>query len=163
MPTSRAEPLPPEVRQTLAEHGAIPAGEHLVRFAEHMARSRPSEARKWGARMVRSRFDDEVVTGCARWAAGVALYLAGDVDGAEPALVGAARMLGRINGSDLGDRASLLLVDLHGERLQLARARRLALRLHRRFSARGDRERAAAALANLAGAEDAADRVSRAR
>ena len=163
MASAATEPLPPEVRRTLAEEGAVSAGEHLVRYAESMARSRPGEALRWGARMARSRFEDEVVTGCAHWAAGVAMYLAGDVVAAEPVLVEAAKRLDGVDDRSLSDRASLLLVDLHGEKSDLGRARRLANRLHRSFSERGDRVRAAAALANLAGAEDAADRVLRAR
>lgn len=163
MPSTETEPLPPEVQRTLATEGAVSAGEHLVRYAESLARSRPGEARLWGARMARSHFDDEVVNGCARWAAGVAMYLSGDVAAAEPTLVEAARRLNGAENRSLADRASLLLVDLHGEKAELGRARRLANRLHRNFNDRGDGARAAAALANLAGAEDAADRVLRAR
>lgn len=163
MAMTGTEPLPPEVLRTLANQGAISAGEHLVRFAENMAHSHPGKARSWGARMACSRFDDAIVTGCARWAAGVAMYLAGDVDSAEPALLDAARMLNGTDNGSLADRARLLLVDLHGEKLELGRARRLAEKLHRNFSERGDSSRAAAVLANLAGAEDAADQVSRAR
>jgi hypothetical protein len=157
-----AEMLPTEVRNVLAAEGPVRAGEELVRMAEHMARSKPGDARRWGQGLVRSSFDDETITGCARWAAGVALYLAGDPAAAESALVDATRRLKSANRSALADRASLLLVDLHGERLALDRARRLAERLHRDFSERGDRERAAAALANLAGIEDTADRLARA-
>jgi len=159
----RTEALPPEVRRTLAAEGDVPAGEELVRFAERMARSRPGEARRWGARLARSRFDSEVITGCARWAAGVAMYLSGDVNGAEPCLREAALRLSGAANEGLADRARLLLVDLHGERFELARARRLAARLQRSFTARGDHERAAVARINLACAEDAADRVARAR
>jgi len=160
---SMTEPLPPEVRRTLASEGPTPAGEHLVRFAERIARAKPGEARRWGMRLARTCFDDEVMTGCARWAGGVAMYLAGDVASAEPALKEAARRLREADSDALADRASLLLVDLYGERLALGRARRLAMRLHRNFRSRGDSERAAASLANLAGVEDAADRVARAR
>jgi len=160
---SRTDSLPPEVRRTLAAEGDVPAGEELVRFAERMARSRPGEARRWGARLARSRFDSDVVTGCARWAAGVAMYLSGDVNGAEPCLREAARRLSGAANESLADRARLLLVDLHGERFELGRARRLAVRLRRSFAARGDHERAAVAQINLASAEDAADRVARAR
>ena len=163
MTTTGVEPLPPEVLRTLADEGAIRAGEHLVRYAENMARSRPGEARRWGARMAGSHYDDTIVTGCAHWAAGVAMYLAGDVAAAEPALLDAARMLNGTDNGSLADRARLLLIDLHGEKFELVRARRLAEKLHRNFSERGDSARAAAVLANLAGAEDAADRVSRAR
>jgi len=159
----QTEPLPPEVRRTLDFEGDVPAGEELVRFAERMARSRPGEARRWGARLARSRFESEVITGCARWAAGVAMYLSGDVNGAEPCLREAARRLSAAANEGLADRARLLLVDLHGERFQLDRARRLAARLRRSFAARGDHERAAVAQVNLASAEDAADRVARAR
>jgi hypothetical protein len=155
--------LPTEVQRVLAAEGPERAGEELVRIAEHMARSKPGEAHRWGRRLARSSFDDETITGCARWAAGIALYLAGDPAAARPALIEAARRLNSANRSALADRASLLLVDLHGERLALDRARRLAQRLHRKFSDRGDRERAAVTLANLAGIEDAADRLARAR
>lgn len=160
---ARSELLPPEVSRTLAVEGSVSAGEHLVRYAEQMARSHPGEARRWGASIACADIDDGIVAGCARWAAGVAMYLSGDVAAAEPLLLDAARRLNGAENGSLADRARLLLVDLHGERSELRRARRLAERLHRRFSERGDRERAAVALANLAGAEDAADRVSRAR
>ena len=163
MTTTENEPLPPEVLRTLADEGAVRAGEHLVKYAESMARSRPGAARRWGAKMARSQYEDTIVTGCARWAAGVAIYLAGDAGAAEPVLLDAARRLNGTDGGSLADRARLLLVDLHGEKFELGRARRLAEKLHGNFSERGDRARAAAALANLAGAEDAADRVSRAR
>ena len=158
-----AEMLPPEVRETLASKGPVRAGEQLVGIAELMGRSRPGEARRWGLELAGQSFDDEIVMGCARWAAGVAMYLAGDMASAEPALLEAARRLKKVDRNGLADRASLLLVDLHGERSALDRARRLASRLHRSFTERGDRERAAVALANLAGAEDAADRIARAR
>jgi hypothetical protein len=105
MASASAEPLPPEVRRTLAEKGAVCAGEHLVRYAESLARSRAGEARLWGARMARSHFDDEVVNGCARWAAGVAMYLSGDVVAAEPTLVEAARRLNGADNRSLADRA----------------------------------------------------------
>jgi len=134
-----------------------------VRFAERMARSRPGEARRWGARLARSQFDSDVFTGCARWAAGVAMYITGDVKSAEPCLREAARRLSGAANQGLADRARLLLVDLHGERSELDRARRLAARLRRSFVARGDHERAAVTQINLACAEDAADRVARAR
>ncbi len=163
MTQPRTDPLPPEVRRTLAAEGDVPAGEELVRFAERMARSRPGEARRWGARLASSRFDSDVITGCARWAAGVAMYLSGDVNGAEPCLREAARRLSGAANEGLADRARLLLVDLHGERFELGRARRLATRLQRSFAARGDHERAAVAQINLACAEDTADRVARAR
>jgi hypothetical protein len=156
------EMLPEEFQDTLASEGPVSAGEQLVRIAERVGRSQPGEARRWGSGLAKARFDDEIIAGCARWAAGVAMYLAGDVDSAEPELVEAVRRLKIADRHGLADRASLLLLDVHGERFALDRARRLASRLHRSFMERGDRERAAVVLANLAGAEDTADRVARA-
>lgn len=163
MAAAKADPFPAEIRRTLRRDGPAAAGEALVRHAERLARSRPARARRWAHDLEAAGLDDAVLAGCARWAAGVAFYLVGDVGRAEPALRGAAARLGRAGRHDLADRARLLLVDLYGERLLLDRARRLGRRLHRRFAQRGDRERAAAALINLACAEDAADRVARAR
>lgn len=155
--------MPPEVRERLAAEGPVAAGEQLVRHAEEMVRSRPGAAREWGESLAGSSFDDDVLTGCARWAAGVALYLAGDAGGAEPVLIDGIGRLRRADEAALADRASLVLVDLHAERSRIDRARRLARRLHRRFRDRGDRQRAAVALANLGSVEDAVDRVARAR
>jgi hypothetical protein len=103
------------------------------------------------------------MTACARWAGGAALYLGGEVSAAEPTLREAARRFSAAGDPSAADRVRLLLVDLHGERFELDRARRLARRLDRNFRNRGDRERAAAALLNLACAEDAADHVATAR
>jgi hypothetical protein len=157
------ELLPEEVRKTLDSKGPVSAGEQLVRIAESLGRSQPGEALRWGSGLAKAQFENDVIAGCARWAAGVAMYLAGNVNAAGPELAEAARRLKNLNRHGLADRASLLLVDVHGERFDLDRARRLASRLHRSFTKRGDRERAAVVLANLAGAEDASDRVARAR
>jgi hypothetical protein len=103
------------------------------------------------------------MTACARWAGGAALYLGGEVTAAEPTLRDAVRRFSAAGDPSAADRVRLLLVDLHGERFELDRARRLARRLDHSFRQRGDRERAAAALLNLACAEDAADHVATAR
>lgn|GEM_PF-2156188 len=163
MVARKADPLPPEVNLVLRENGPGAAGEALVRHAEMLVRSQPSQALRWADGLEAARLDNKVLAGCARWAVGVVRYLAGDPARAEPALQDAASKLDGTGRGDLADRARLLLIDLHGERLRLDRARGLGRRLHRRFLERGDRERAAAALINLACAEDAADRVARAR
>jgi hypothetical protein len=163
MTNATLDPLPPEARRALTSEGAQQAGEWLLGHAERLARSRPGEARRWATRLADAHLEDGVLTGYARWAAGVALYLGGDVAAAEPSLREAAQRLTAVGQRAVADRVRLALVDVHGERFEIDRARRLALRLNRRFSERGDSERAAAALVNLACAEDAADRVARAR
>jgi len=157
------DPLPPETRHLLETDGPMQAGEHLLRRVEHLARSQPGKARSWGRDLARVHLDDKVMTACARWAGGAALYLGGEVAAAEPTLRDAAQRFSAAGDPAAADRVRLLLVDLHGERFELGRARRLARRLDRNFRNRGDRERAAAALLNLACAEDAADHVATAR
>lgn len=157
------DPLPPETRRLLETEGPMQAGEQLLRRVEHLARSQPGKARSWGRDLARLRLDDDVMTACARWAGGAALYLGGEVAAAEPTLRDAAQRFSAAGDPSAADRVRLLLVDLHGERFELDRARRLARRLDRNFRNRGDRERAAAALLNLACAEDAADHVAAAR
>lgn len=155
--------LPPASRRHAEQGRPDEAGLQLVRHAEALARSDPGAARRWGGRLRAERLSDPILHGCARWAAGVASYLAGDAVAARSSLEEGVLLLERAGRPDLADRARLLLVDLHGERQELSRARRLANRLHRSFTRRGDRERAAAAMINLACAEDAGDHIDRAR
>jgi len=157
------ELLPPASRQHAEQGRLLEAGLELVRHAEKLARSDPGAARRWGSLLEAEALPDPVLQACARWASGVASYLSGNVVAARRTLEAGATLLDRAGHPDLGDRARLLLVDLHGERQDLPRARRLAERLHRSFTRRGDMERAAAARINLACAEDAGDRVARAR
>lgn len=157
------EVLPPASRRHAEQGRPDEAGLELVRHAEALARADPGAARRWGTRLIDNPLSDPVLRGCARWAAGVTSYLAGDTTTARDSLEEGASILERAGRPDLADRARLLLVDLHGERQELARARRLAGRLQTRFMRRGDHERAAAALINLACAEDASDNIDRAR
>jgi len=157
------ELLPPAIRSELAAGRPVEAGLALLRHAEAMARAEPGRSHRWAKGLASASFDDPLVQGCARWAAGVALYLSGDSASAEAPLIQGAEALKRAGRPDLADRARLLLIDLHGERFQIGQARRLGRRLFESFQRRGDSERQAAALINLACAEDAVDRVSRAR
>jgi len=155
--------LPTDARAALAGGNGADAGERLLEYAENLARSEPGEAHKWAMPMADLAVDDRLFTAYARWAAGVALYLSGDIKAAERPLREAARRLSAMGHETVADRVRLVMIDLHGERFEVDRARRLATRLNRRFRERGDSERAASALINLACAEDAADRVARAR
>ncbi len=157
------DPLPREVREAWESGGAPAAGELLCTWAEEMARRSPGEAVKRAARLARWRPEDALMGAYAAWAAGIMFHLAGRLDASGEALEGAARRLARAGRGVEADRVRLLLLDVLAERRQLGRARRMAAGLERRFVARGDRPRAAVALANLACAEDAADRVARAR
>lgn len=96
------------------------------------------------------------------WGRGIAAHLGGDVSGASSRLKAAMTSFDRLGLKDLRDRVGLLQVDVLGSSNDLTGARRLAGRLKRSFSGRGDDARAALTLAALAGAEDAADRVARA-
>lgn len=155
--------LPDEVVGLLASGQEEAAGESLRAYAERLARSEPGRGLEWSRRAAAASARTPLFDGYVKWATGVACHLAGETARAETALTGAARGLARCGRPDLADRASLLLIDLYGERLDVGRARRLARRLERRFDRRGDTARGAVALANLACAEDAVDRVDRAQ
>ncbi len=155
--------LPDEVLRLLGSGQEEAAGERLREHAERTARTSPRLGRRWSRRAASARFEQTLFGAYVRWAAGAVNHLLGETAAAEKQLEGAARAMARAARSDLADRVSLALVDVYGEQLRLRRARTLARRLERRFVARGDVERGAAALANLACAEDAADRVDRAR
>lgn len=151
--------VPDEVARLLASGEEEAAGESLRAYAEHLARAEPGRGLEWSLRATSAPVDRPLFGAYLKWAAGVVFHLTGDAVRAEKDLSEAARGMARCGRPDLADRASLLLIDCHGEQLRLDRARRLARRLERRFNERGDSERGAVALANLACAEDAADRV----
>ncbi len=154
--------LPAEVLNPLAEGDPVLAGHRLRAWGEKMARTTPGAARRWAQGTSLVDCDEPVFAAFLEWTAGVIFHLVGAAEDAAARLDCSARSLAQLGHKDLADRARLLLVDVHGERLQLARARRLAGALEKRFTARGDHQRAAVALANLACAEDAADRIGRA-
>ena len=155
--------LPDEVGRLLASGEEEAAGDMLREYAERLARVDPAHGLDWSLKAAAIRTNRPLFDAYVRWATGVVFHLTGKTDRAERDLSRAARGMTRCGRPDLADRASLLLIDCYGERLQLDRARRLARRLERRFVTRGDVERGAVALANLACAEDAADRVDRAQ
>ena len=162
-PRRRNGALPTGVVAALDRGDVSAAGELLRDHGERLARSTPARARAWVARLQRVVERHDALRPWVQWTAATVWYLLGDAARAEPLLAAAARSFTARRRRDLADRVGLTQVDLHGERLQLGRARRLARALERRFKAAGDRERAAVALANLAAAEDAADRVGAAR
>jgi len=151
--------VPEEVARLLATGEEEAAGESLREYAERLARAEPGRGREWSLSATAARIDRPLFGAYLKWATGAVFHLTGDAVRAERDLSEAARGMARCGRPDLADRASLLLIDCHGEQLRLDRARRLARRLERRFNERGDSERGAVALANLACAEDAADRV----
>lgn len=151
-----------EVERLLDAGRPDEAGDLLRAGGERVGRTRPGEVRLWLRQLDRLRGRSGAVDGYLDWSAGIALHLSGHVAESEERLRRAAASLRRSRRPALADRASLLLLDVLGERLQLERARRLGRRLVERFSRREDRERRAVALSNLACAEDAADRVARA-
>ncbi len=157
------DPLPADVRPILEREGVPAAGDRLCAWAEEVARRDPGVAVERAGRLLRWKAPDRLMGGYVRWAAGIMLHLAGRVDASREALGEAVSTFEREGRRVEADRVRLLLLDVLAERHELARARRLAADLHRRFLERGDRRRAAVALANLACAEDAADRVARAR
>jgi len=150
-----------ELEATVASPGEA-TGERLVALAEAAARSAPAALSALAERLD-GLAPDPALGPFAEWAAGVALHLGGEPGRAEPRLRRARRRFAARRRSDLADRAGLLLVDVLAELRRVEPARRLARQLARRFAARGDGARAAAALANLACAEDAVDRVAAAR
>jgi tetratricopeptide (TPR) repeat protein len=154
--------LPDEVHRHLAEGDAEAAGECLRGYGERLARANPKNARRWATDLGKRRWPDPLIAGYARWTEGAIRHLTGDLTGAVIALDDAVVRLRRRGRGDLADRVSLLLIDLWGESADVAKARRVAQRLERRFMDRGDNERAAVVLANLGCAEDAVDRVDRA-
>jgi len=155
--------LPDEVGRLLASGEEEAAGESLRDYAERLARAEPGRGLEWSLEAASTHTDQSLFGAYMRWATGLVFHLTGEPVRAEKDLSEAARVMTRCGRLDLADRASLLLIDCYGERLQLDRARRLARRLEHRFVQRGDAERGAVALANLACAEDAADRVNRAQ
>ncbi len=155
--------VPDEAMRLLASGEDETAGEWLRDYAERLARAEPGRGIEWAAKASSAEFDRPLFSAYLKWAAGVVHHLTGEPARAEKDLVQAARGMTKCRRPDLADRASLLLIDCHGEQLRLDRARRLARRLETRFAERGDAERGAVALANLACAEDAADRVDRAQ
>lgn len=155
--------LPDEVALLLASGDEEAAGETLLEHAERLARTEPRQALAWSRTVVEEHCESSLFGAFVSWSAGVIHHLTGEPARAENDLARAARLMARCGRPDLADRAGLLLIDCYGEQLRLERARRLARRLERRFVERGDPERGAVALANLACAEDAADRVDRAR
>ncbi len=156
------ELLPEVVRSAPLTEGAASAGDHLRAHAEGLARSRPEGARRWSEALLERSPGPRALRPWLEWSAATVRLLEGDLAGAESLLRSAARAFSRSSRPELADRVRLSLIDVLGERLDLARARRLAGNLQARFAARGDGTRAAIALANLACAEDAADRVDRA-
>ncbi len=155
--------LPKEVRRLLESGDQEAAGERIREHTERIARTSPKQGRRWSQRIASADFEHTLFGAYVRWAVGAVHHLAGDSFLAEQHLEDAARAMRRAGRPDLADRVSLTLLDVYGEQLKLHRARALARRLERRFVARGDDERGAVVLANLACAEDAADRVDRAR
>jgi len=155
--------VPDEVARLLASGEEEAAGESLRDFAEHLARVKPGRGLEWSLKATSTHTDNSLFSAYMRWATGVVFHLTGETVRAEKDLREAARGMTRCGRLDLADRASLLLIDCYGEQLRLDRARRLARRLEHRFVQRGDPERGAVALANLACAEDAADHVDRAQ
>jgi tetratricopeptide (TPR) repeat protein len=158
-----ASVVPEEVVRFLASGEDEKAGETLRDYAERLARAEPGRGIEWARKASSALIDRPLFGAYLKWAAGVVHHLTGEPARAEKDLAQAARAMIRCGRLDLADRASLLLIDCHGEQLRLDRARKLAQRLERRFVQRGDSERGAVALANLACAEDAADRVDRAQ
>ncbi len=162
MGTEPPAAVPETVRRLLAS-GRIPeAGEALRGELERLARSSPGEAVRRARLLAGWRVPDGRLQGFVTWAAGAALHLAGESGEAGALLEDAARTLARHGETGAADRCRLLLIDVYGERQELTRARRLARRLAERFERSGDARRAGVALANLACAEDALDRVARA-
>lgn len=155
--------VPDEVARLLASGEDERAGESLREYAERLARTEPGRGIAWAAKASSERVDRPLFGAYLKWATGVVHHLTGEPARAEIDLTQAARTMTNCGRTDLADRASLLLIDCHGEQLRLDRARRLARRLEKRFNQRGDAERGAVALANLACAEDAADRIDRAQ
>lgn len=155
--------VPDEVARLLSSGEDERAGENLREYAERLARAEPGRGIEWAAKASSARIDRPLFGAYLKWATGVVHHLTGEPARAEKDLTQAARGMTKCGRLDLADRASLLLIDCHGEQLRLDRARRLARRLENRFVQRGDAERGAVALANLACAEDAADRVDRAQ
>ncbi len=151
-----------EVRRLLDAGRPDDAGDLLRAGGERLGRTRPGELRRWLRRLEGLRGRSPEADGYLDWSAGIALHLTGHVAESEDRLRRAADSLRRARRPALADRASLLLLDVLGERLELDRARRLGRRLAGRFERRGDLERRAVAWSNLACAEDAADRVARA-
>jgi len=154
--------LPDEVREALASDGPAAAGDRLRVHAEALARCHPGEARRWSDALLDAAPGPPGLRPWLHWSAATVRLLEGDLGGAEPLLRTAARSFAARHAGELADRVRLSLVDVYGERLEVARARRLAVTLERRFATRGDASRSAIAIANLACAEDAADRVDRA-
>ncbi|HSN57457.1 MAG TPA: CHAT domain-containing protein [Candidatus Sulfomarinibacteraceae bacterium] len=159
----RASVVPDEAARLLASGDEEAAGERVREYAERLARTAPGDARVWAESASSTCSGPPLLRAFLRWAAGVGFHLAGEPSRAERELTAAVQAMIDCGRPDLADRVGLLLVDVFAERLELGRARRLARRLERRFTVRGDAERSAVALANLACAEDAADRVDRAR
>ena len=158
------DPLVPDRVVRVLESGKEEAaGELLREHAEALARTSPGRGRRWSRRAAAASFDRPLFGGFVQWSAGAVYHLVGETDLAEAELERASRTMARAGRRDLADRVGLLLVDVYGEQLRLPRARVTARRLERRFAERGDDERSAVALANLGCAEDAADRVERAR
>jgi len=155
--------VPDEVAHLLASGEEEAAGESLREYAEHLARAEPGRGIEWSLKASSVPVDRPLFGAYMKWATGVVYHLTGAPARAEKDLSEAARGMTRCGRLDLADRVSLLLIDCYGEQLRLDRARRLARRLEHRFAQRGDSERGAVALANLACAEDAADRVDRAQ
>ncbi len=155
--------LPKEVRRLLASGDQEAAGEKIREHAERTSRTSPGQGRRWSRRIASADFEQTLFGAYVGWAVGAVHHLTGDPILAEQQLEGAARAMARAGRPDLADRVSLTLLDVYGEQLKLHRARATARRLERRFVERGDDERGAVALANLACAEDAADHVDRAR
>jgi len=155
--------VPDEVVRLLASGEDEKAGESLREYAERLARAEPGRGIEWAAKASAKKIDLPLFGAYLKWATGVVHHLTGEPARAEKDLVQAARGMTKCGRLDLADRASLLLIDCHGEQLRLDRARRLARRLETRFIERGDAERGAVALANLACAEDAADHIDRAQ
>jgi tetratricopeptide (TPR) repeat protein len=157
------EVLPEEVALLLASGDEEAAGEALRVYAERLARVEPGRGLAWSEAAARANIDQPLLRAYVLWSTGIIHHLTGEPARAEKDLIRAARLMSHCGRPDLADRTSLLLIDCYGEQLKLDRARRLARRLESRFVESGDPERGAVALANLACAEDAADRIDRAR
>jgi len=155
--------VPDEVARLLTSGEDEKAGESLREYAERLARAEPDRGIEWAAGASSAQSERPLFGAYLKWATGVVHHLTGRPARAEKDLTEAARRMTGCGRLDLADRASLLLIDCHGEQLRLDRARQLAGRLEKRFVKRGDVERGAVVLANLACAEDAADHVDRAQ
>jgi tetratricopeptide (TPR) repeat protein len=161
--SARQSLLPETTRSALAAGDLEAAGEQLLGHGESLARSRPGFAVRWVGELTGELSTAHPLSPYAAWTAGAVHHLTGDTATARSLLERAARSFTARRRPHTADRVRLLLVDVYGELLDLTRARRLARSIEQRFRRRGDIERAAAAVANLGCAEDAADRVVEAR